>query len=122
MRMHSIRESIPQHTISGDVVKLATWLDNVKELRRLHGDDMVLYFEADSFVLFRISPSIIPNFVEQYYIEDNTEMSLKQWQECLENLIHLFNEDFYVFLVSNSGFNIRLFTLNKRCRLLFFLI
>lgn len=122
MRMHSIRESITQHTISGDVVKLATWLDNVKELRRLHGDDMVLYFEADSFVLFRISPSIIPNFVEQYYIEDNTEMSLKQWQECLENLIHLFNEDFYVFLVSNSGFNIRLFTLNKRCRLLFFLI
>ena len=108
MRMHSIRESIPQYTISGDVVKLAIWLDNAKELRRLHGDDMVLYFEADSFVLFRISPSIIPNFVEQYYIEDNTEMSLKQWQECLENLIHLFNEDFYVFLVSNSGFNIRL--------------
>lgn len=108
MRMHSIRESIPQYTISGDVVKLAIWLDNVKELRRLHGDDMVLYFEADSFVLFRISPSLIPNFVEQYYIEDNTEMTLKQWQECLENLIHLFNEDFYVFLVSNSGFNIRL--------------
>lgn len=108
MRMHSIRESIPQYTISGDVVKLAIWLDNVKELRRLHGDDMVLYFEADSFVLFRISPSLIPNFVEQYYIEDNTEMTLKQWQECLENLINLFNEDFYVFLVSNSGFNIRL--------------
>lgn len=108
MRMHSIRESIPQYIISGDVVKLSMWLDNVKELRHLHGDDMVLYFEADSFVLFRLSPSIIPNFVEQYYIEDNTEMTLKQWQECLENLIDLFNEDFYVFLVSNSGINIRL--------------
>lgn len=108
MRMHSIRESIPQHAISGDVAKISTWLDNVKALKTLYGDDMVLYFEADSFVLFRISPSIIPNFVEQYYIEDNTEMTLKQWQECLENLIDLFNEDFYVFLISNSGINIRL--------------
>lgn len=108
MRIHSIRESIPQYTISGQVVKLSQWLDDIKTLRHQHGDDMVLYFETDTFVLFRLSASLVPNFVEQYYIEDNTEMTLKQWQECLDNLIHLFNEDYYVFLISNSGFNIRL--------------
>lgn len=108
MRMHSIRESIPQNIISGDVVKLSKWLIDIKSLRHLHGDDMVLYFETDTFVLFRLAPSLIPDFVDQYYIEDNAEMTLKQWQECLENLIHSFNEDFYVYLVSNSGFNIRL--------------
>lgn len=108
MRMHSIRESIPQYVISGKVVKLSQWLDDIKELRNRHGDDMVLYFETDTFVLFRIAPSLIPNFVDQYYVEDNAEMTLKQWQECLENLIVNFNEDYYVYLISNTGFNIRL--------------
>lgn len=108
MRMHSIRESIPQNIISNDTVTLSQWLTNVKQLRHLHGDDMVLYFESNTFVLFRIAPSLIPAFVEQHYIEDNTEMTLKQWDECLSNLIDFFNEDFYVYLISNSGFNIRL--------------
>lgn len=108
MRMPSLRQSIPQDIITSDVQTLAAWLDGIKHLIKLHGNDMVLYFETNTFVLFRISKSIIPYYVEQRYIEDNTEMTLKQWRETLENLISQFNEDYYVHLVSNSGFNIRL--------------
>lgn len=101
MRMPSSRLDIIQDTLNADSKKLKDWLEAIAVLTAEHHQDIVLYTKSASNVGFHITsnPDLNMDF-EQRFIEDNPEMTLKQWKESLTNLIHAYNEDYYLYTVS----------------------
>lgn len=101
--MPSLRQDIEQDVITETYSPIRKWLEHIAELTRQHNQDMVLYVKSNSPVNFYITsnPDLAMN-IEQRYLVQDTEMTLKQWKECLINLSHKFGNDAFLYTVPSQ--------------------
>lgn len=103
MRMPSLRLNVPQDTIFPESQPLSLWLDKILYLTKTYGEDMVLYVVSEEPVLFRLSTHA--NFdmdLEQTAIPNDAEITLKQWKEAINKLIHKYSEETLLYPVSEG--------------------
>ena len=103
MKMPSLRLNVPQDTVFPESQPLSVWLEQIMYLTKTYGEDMVLYVVSEEPVVFKLSTHA--NFsmdLEQNSIPDDVEMTLKQWKEGLNKLIHKYSEDTLLYPISEG--------------------
>ncbi len=106
MRMPSLRNNTEQEYITEGNYPIKHWIDNINNLIQEYGQDMVLYTESSTNVSLRLGLGLDSEMAfEQplkHNIEDNPEMTLKQWKECLQNINYKYGEKYTLYTLSDS--------------------
>lgn len=100
MYMPSKKLDIVQSSLKEDpFLKLSEWKSIVLDLTEEHDQDMVLYTDSgyDDCQLFLTADKDIEQRIEQTKIDTNPSMTLKQWKECIVNLIDVYGQDSYMY-------------------------
>lgn len=106
MRMKSLRTNIEQPYIKEGSYKIQHWLDRVETLIQEYGDDVVLYSDSSDNVSMRLTlgadTELAFDTPLKHGIEDNPEMTLKQWKECIKHILHVYGEDYQLYTHANK--------------------
>ena len=95
---------IQDHLKSNPYLPLSEWKKIIASLTEDHGEDTVLYTSSNQPCAILLSTdSSIAQGITQDKIVTDASMTLKQWKECIVNLIDAKGEKTYLYTSAGSA-------------------